>query len=259
MTAEKSVNLSALMYHGIVSAGVATPDDREVGAELYDMPVAHFKAQMEYLKNRNYKVVVNGTGAEMGNHVIITFDDGEMNNFDLAFPVLRGLGFKAYFFIIAARVGRKGYMGMAEMKALHGAGMIIGSHGLSHEILTNLKETQIEEELTASKKYLERNLEIPIEALSVPRGFCNDKIIQMAYTAGYKTVFISERPKRLKVECIDRIPVKGHWSLQRFEQALTGNVPWGEKIGEQAKQSAKFILREGGYNWVRSVILKLVK
>jgi len=33
--------------------------------------------------------------------------------------------------------------------------MVIGSHGFSHEVLTSLLDTQIEEELRASKKYLE--------------------------------------------------------------------------------------------------------
>ena len=104
-------------------------------------------------------------------------------------------------------------MGWDELRELHDSGMVIGSHGFSHEILTNLLDTQIEEELKASKRYLEYNLKIPVDTLSIPRGFCNEKIIQMAYNVGYKVVFISGKPKVLKTLCFSRVGVKATWSL----------------------------------------------
>ena len=66
---------------------------------------------------------------------------------------------------IVKRIGKPGYMTWEQIKTLHEAGHIIGSHGLSHEILTNLNDIQIEEELAASKKTLERNLEIEVNTL----------------------------------------------------------------------------------------------
>ncbi|OGX43600.1 MAG: hypothetical protein A3G91_02095 [Omnitrophica WOR_2 bacterium RIFCSPLOWO2_12_FULL_50_9] len=237
-----------LMYHGIVSRTSASPPEREAGAGFYDVTAENFRAQMEYLKT-------NGCTAQRD--VILTFDDGEMNNFEEALPMLKEFGFTGYFFIIAQRVGRQGYMGWEELRALHEAGMVIGSHGFSHEILTNLQDTQIQEELAASKKYLERNLEIAVESLSVPRGFCNDKILQMAYKAGYKSIFISERPAGFKSACLSRIAVKSHWLLRRFIQAMDGRTPAGERIFEFSKNGFKQIGGGALYDWMRRMMLKI--
>jgi peptidoglycan/xylan/chitin deacetylase (PgdA/CDA1 family) len=235
------------MYHGITSKGLAgSPPDRETGAELYDVRIENFQAQINWLKSAQSSVA-------------LTFDDGEMNNYELAFPILKEAGFNAYFFIIVKRIGNEGYMGWKELKALTDAGMTIGSHGLTHEILTNLKDTQVIEELRASKNCLEKNLGITIDTFSVPRGFCNDKIIQMAYEAGYKHIFISEKPECLKSVCTTRVAVKADWSLKRFQQALNNHVPAGEIIGDAFKNTAKLILRERGYNFLRRILIYLIK
>jgi len=234
------------MYHGITSQDSKIPSDREFGAELYDLPVEQFRAQLEYLKRSDIKAV-------------ITFDDGEINNYELGLPILQELGFKAYFFIIVKRIGREGYMGFPELKALLLAGMTIGSHGLTHEVLTNLQDSLIIEELRASKQCLEVNLGIPINAFSVPRGFCNDKIIQMADNAGYTQLFVSEWPKDSKSICTSRIAVKSNWTLKRFQQALEGHTPLVEKLGDICKNTAKIVLRESGYNFLRRILIYILK
>lgn len=247
-----------LMYHGITSGDTTLPPEREVGADLYDVRGEDFKAQLDLINAKGLgvkKIEEAGAG-----DVVITFDDGEMNNFQLALPVLKTHHFPAYFFVITKRVGRPGYVGMEDMREMIRQGMIIGSHGMSHEILTNLKDTQISEELSASKKYLERNLGIVIQDLSIPRGFCNDKVLGMAYAAGYKNVFISDRTKDLaNTQCHTRVAVKKSWDIKRFELALDRQVPFKETLGEKTKNITKLILRENGYNWARSTFLKIFK
>jgi peptidoglycan/xylan/chitin deacetylase (PgdA/CDA1 family) len=250
-----------LMYHGITSEPSQVPEDRETGAGLYDVSLENFKAQMSCLKDKGHVSVlfedfktINGPKG-----VVISFDDGELNNFRNAFPVLKDFGWKAYFFVIVKRIGKKGYMDWKELKELRKAGMVIGSHGLSHEILTNLLDSQMEEELRASKKNLEINLGEPIEAISIPRGFCNDRIIDTAYRLGYKIVLISERPSGLKSGCFSRVAVKSSWTLKRFDQALARKVPLLEIGGTAVKKVSKSILRESGYNWVRAVLIKLFR
>ncbi len=245
-----------LMYHGIKENNSALPEGREEGAQLYDVSLENFKAQMRFLKSNRFAVTLLKDVLSK-NSVVLTFDDGEMNNYTHAFPVLQNLDFPAYFFVIAKRVGHDGYMGWKELRLLHDAGMAIGSHGLSHEILTTLKDTQIEEELQASKKYIERNLGITVTSLSIPRGFCNDKIIQMARAAGYTDIFISDRPKSLTMPCLDRIAVKGSWPMKRFEQALTGMVPTNEKIFRLCKNGIKRLGGETLYDWVRTALLRI--
>lgn len=248
-----------LMYHGILSDPSTVPPNRGTGAELYYISLDNFKAQMKWLKSQGYAPILVGENTSLlqPKPIIITFDDGELNNFHYVLPVLKEFGWKAYFFIIVKRIGENGYMGWKELKELHKAGMIIGSHGLTHEILTNLLDSQMEEELKASKRNLEYNLGVPIDTLSIPRGFCNDKVIEVAHSLGYKTVFISERSAGLKSECLSRIPVKSNWSLGRFDAALKGKTPVNEIIGNVLIKALKILLRESGYNWLRNVLIKL--
>lgn len=250
-----------LMYHGIVSSQRSIPAKREVGAELYDVSEQNFREQIGILQKNSYKGVLIDEDIVSSEKkcITITFDDGEMNNYTSALPILLEFEFKAYFFVIIKRIGKPGYMGWEELRGLINKGMIVGSHGLSHEILTNLADTQVEEELSASKKNLERNLETEINSFSIPRGFCNNKIIQMAYDVGYKNIFISERPRRLNKHCISRTAVKGSWSTEKFEMVINNAVPLTDQIKDNIKKTAKFILRESGYNFFRSVIIKIVK
>jgi len=238
--------LITLMYHGILSKDHIRPPDREVGAELYDVSIENFREQMQWLKDSDKKA-------------ILTFDDGEMNNYRCVLPIIKEFGFTAYFFIIVKRIGKDGYMGWKELKILSQEEMTIGSHGLSHEILTNLKDSQLLEELKASKHCLESNLGIPINAFSVPRGFYNDKIIQMAYEQGYTNIFISERLKGSKSVCTPRVAVKAYWSLKRFQQALENRIPISEMIGNFFKNTAKLVFRESGYNFLRRIAIGIIK
>ena len=248
-----------LMYHGIVASHSPAPQEREMGAELYDVSAEQFHAQLSWLKEHLYRTITvhKNLDAFSTKEVLRTFDDGEMNNYAVALPLLKEFGFTGHFFLIAKRVGQEGYMGWKEIRRLHEAGMVIGSHGFSHEILTNLLDSQIEEELSASKKYLERNLGIQVESLSIPRGFCNDKILRMAKKAGYTSIFLSERPDTPQPWCFARIAVKSNWLLERFANALEGKTSWSERMRETCKNGAKKFLGGTVYDWARKMVLKV--
>lgn len=254
------LNPVVLMYHGIITTPDSIPNNREAGAALYDVRLEDFRKQMEFLKNNSCDVQAleteNKSSAGSKTKVILTFDDGEINNFHNAFPVLQDYGFAAYFFVTVNRVGKKGYMGWDELKELRDANMIIGSHSLNHEILTNLKESQVEGDLTQSKEILERNLKVNVDSFSVPRGFYNQKILEMAWRVGYKNVFVSGIPDVETPGCIGRVAVKADWSLMRFNQALCQQVPLSEKAGEHLKNFAKKFLGGQIYNDLRTTLLK---
>ena len=244
------------MYHAIMDARCPAPEDRETGAELYDLPAAAFERHMAFLKDNGYEVVT-ADRAVSDRQVVLTFDDGELNNFQIALPILKKYNFPAYFFIIAGKAGKQGYLSWEDIRALRQAGMIVGSHGLSHQILTNLMDTQMEEELGASKRTIGINLDINVDTLSIPRGFCNDELISKAYELGYKTIFISDRPRELKSSCLSRTAVKSRWTVVHLARALEGKMTWMESVLSMSKKIIKRVLREGGYNRLRSLLIKM--
>lgn len=254
MTTSKSPII--LMYHGIVGHFPRIPRGREEGAEIYDLDYRKFQEQMNYLKENGYKVVTLETMKGEDKEVIITFDDGEMNNFDEAFVILKKLGFPAYFFLVANRIDRSAYLGEVQIMAMYLAGMKFGSHGLTHAILTELTDVDLKKELVESKNGIEKVLGKSIDTISIPRGFCSDKVIEEARKAGYKTVFISEKSQQVTLPCYPRIAVKSHWTLERFIQALHGEKPTSEKLTDNLKSAVKSIFGDKGYNNLRKLLVR---
>jgi peptidoglycan/xylan/chitin deacetylase (PgdA/CDA1 family) len=222
-----------LAYHSIGNS-VA-----EVGASLYCVNEARFREQLSYLLNTQYSIP--------NTKPVITFDDGDITNYTKAYPILKEFGMKASFFIIGERVGAKEYMNWRQIKELKDSGMTIGSHGMTHRILTGLNDRELDYELRQSKRILEENLWCTIDTLSIPRGFCNAKIMSKAKDVHYKTIFTSD----------NRIVVMADWDIDRFTHAINGKHTVSEKLVKLLKNSSKRLLGDRSYDLLRTRILNL--
>ncbi|RLI98050.1 MAG: hypothetical protein DRO99_01685 [Candidatus Aenigmatarchaeota archaeon] len=89
-------------------------------------------------------------------NVSITFDDGNMEQYERYLPVLEMFGFKATFYITTSQIGMKGKMGWDELRGLHDNGHEIGSHTHTHPHMTMLRPRLLEDELAKSRKILEK-------------------------------------------------------------------------------------------------------
>ncbi len=246
-------NPIVLMYHSVISPNSGIPQDREAGADLYDVSVENFSQHLEAMKETG--LAVGRLEDQNPNLVVLTFDDGELNNFTEAFPLLKKFGFVAYFFVTPNRVGKPGYMDWPELRILAQSGMIIGSHSLSHRIMTTLTPEIIKEELVVSKEILEQQLDIPVTDFSVPRGFYNKLILEIAQRAGYKKIFVSAIVKGTENFVVERMAIKNDWTLLRFKQALSGQVPLGERIARVLKDTTKKICGGRVYDQLRTHLL----
>ena len=97
---------------------------------------------------------------------------------------------------------------------------------------------------------------VACRTFSVPRGFYNDSILEAARQCGYEHVFVSGEAKGNFPFCVGRVAVKNDWTLERFKQALKGEVPATEKIGNSVKTVVKNVLGGKGYDQLRSGLLK---
>lgn len=65
---------------------------------------------------------------------LYTFDDGTIDHYDVAYPVLQSRGVKATMYIISDRVGTAGYITWAQAKEMADSGLItIGNHTKTHD------------------------------------------------------------------------------------------------------------------------------
>ena len=251
----KKERLSVLMYHGTIKSEADIPPQRETGAKLYDLADEMFKKQMNYLKTWSCFVTTVDRLDPNRFNIVLTFDDGEENNFFVAYPILAQNGFPAYFFVTANRVGEDGYMTWQQLKAMQKEEMIIGSHGLNHIILTDLSDAELNRELLDSKVMIEDNLNSKVKDFAVPRGFFNEKVVEAARRAGYQNIFVSGI-KNIPPDCIGRIAVKSDWTIRRFKQALKNQTPLNERLFYSAKKITKNLFGDKGYDLLRSGLLK---
>lgn len=176
-----------LMYHR-----VGQPED-PAARGLFVSPEV-FERQMEFLKSHNYRVlplseIVERTkrGERLPtNTVAITFDDGYLDNFTYAFPVLKKMEFPATIFMITDNIGRENWLSEEDLRILADSGVTIGSHTLSHAFLPPLAAAEADKEISESKTKLEAVLGRPVTLFSYPAGGVTKEVEEMVIAAGYE-------------------------------------------------------------------------
>lgn len=91
--------------------------------------------------------------------ILLTFDDAVISQYELAFPLLRELGFGATFFVCrfgdAWRAANEKYLIPAEqLREMHDAGFEIANHSWSHPDFSRLTDEQAGKELDRLNDYL---------------------------------------------------------------------------------------------------------
>ncbi len=219
-----------LMYHH-----VGFPDSP---SGLYVSPET-FEKQMEFLKVHRYRVVPLAELAALIREkkpvpqktVAVTFDDGYLDNFENAFPVLKEMGFPAALFMITGNIGKEGWLSEEDLRILDEAGITIGSHTVSHAFLPELKPEEVGKELAASKKKLEEVLGHPVTLLSYPAGGVTEPAIQEARKAGYEAALTTNYGREKgNVYAIRRVKISGNsGNLFRFWAKVSGYYHVGKK------------------------------
>ena len=118
--------------------------------------------------------------------VIMTFDDGYIDFFENAAPILNRYNMTATIFIIADSVGYPAYMDWDQIKILSEQGFEFGSHSMSHPNLRTLQEEALAEELVESKQKIEEKIGKSVNFLCYPMGFFDKRAEDATRDAGYK-------------------------------------------------------------------------
>lgn len=78
-----------------------------------------------------------------------------------------------------------GIMGWDHLRALVRGGHEVGSHSLSHAILTQVDDAQLEHEVRGSRERLRAKLGTPCESFCYPNGNCDARVTEAVRRAGY--------------------------------------------------------------------------
>jgi peptidoglycan/xylan/chitin deacetylase (PgdA/CDA1 family) len=178
-----------LMYHHVVDL----PANASELQQTWTVAPKNFDAQMQWIAEHGFHSI---TMAQLVGHlkqrqplpakpIIISFDDGWVEQYATAFPILKKYGLGGAFFIYTNPVARNGFVTWAQLQEMSAAGMDIQSHSLSHPHLRALAPEAAQKEITDSKMLIEQKLGKPVIAFDYPDGEYNSAVIEMVKRAGY--------------------------------------------------------------------------
>ncbi|MBP1464667.1 polysaccharide deacetylase family protein [Candidatus Chloroploca sp. M-50] len=223
-------HIPILMYHYVRYV------DRAVDPLGFGLSVTpeQFAAQLAWLHSNGYETVsmadvarcIRGEGPCPARAVALTFDDGYLDAHTEALPRLLVYGYTATFYIVSDFVGRPGYMGWEELRALRDAGMEIGAHSVNHPDLTRMRLDELRDQVGRSGAVLGAELGQPIVSFCYPLGRYNDTVMAVTREAGY----LSATTTRTDLSqhdpfALPRLRISGDTSQARFEQMITAYLP----------------------------------
>ena len=247
--------LPILNYHGIEAREREYPWLHP--EKPYVISRTSFEKQLDFLLEHGFKTL---TLCELEDWfegsvtyekpVIVTFDDAHISQYEHVVDLFERKNLKAVFFVPVGLIGQPGHMTWDQLKNLVVKGFEVGSHGVKHIPLSNLTHHELWKELDQSKKALEKELGIHVTSFSVPRGFYQLRIREVAMELGYKFLFTSrfdvnyagQDPWRL-----NRIAVKRNLSLKDFNRFVQGDLGY-KRIVEQAKEGLRRVVHPSIYD-----------
>ena len=215
-----------------------------------------FTRHMQWLKRMNYTSALPTEWLKRmaGRRVILTFDDAYEDFIRNAFPVLDRLGLKATVFVVVDRIGRtnewdqaagfksKPLLTLEQIRELHRHGVHFGSHSLTHARLTDLSDSDLEREVSDSKRKLEDLLGSEVTCFAYPWGMADMRVRSAVARAGYKVALTAQEGLNWSEDPL---------SLKRTSLAEIDTLPeFAYKLatGKDLRQRTKaFLTRKGLY------------
>ncbi len=253
-------NIVFLMYHELELPGRKLCQS-EPGYVRYILRLETFRRQMMWLKEAGWQGL---NVSEALRHpakpsVCITFDDGCETDLLAAAPMLRELGFNATFYLTSGFLGKPGYLSTDEVQELDAQGFELGCHSMTHPYLSDLPEAELKREIMDAKLQLEEIVRHSIEHFSCPGGRYDQRTLEMARQAGFKSVTNSEfhsnsrntNPYQLGRVAMLRDVTPGH-----FEDICHGRGLWKKRLQHQTRLGVQRVFGNTIYDRLRAIVLR---
>lgn len=218
-----------LCYHYVREYEDADSEDDRA----YVTPPSLLEEQLAWLKDNGYTGVtapqvydylINGK-ALPPKPVMLSFDDNEGSQYTNALPLLTKYGFNATFFIMTVTIDKENYMTGEQLKDLDAKGFDIEAHTWDHHMVTQYTEEDNDLQLVGPKKTLEDLLGHPIRFFAYPFGIYDGPSAENVEKAGYTGAFRLREIMDDKVKpafAIERYIANSYWTMEQFEQVVTG-------------------------------------
>lgn len=237
---KKKWEIPVVMYHRVINS---SENEGVHGTYIYE---DNFRKHMKYLKENNYEVITFKDLDKLSwrnrfnnnkKYIIITFDDGYVDNYELAFPILKNFSFKATIFLMAESTynewdvrdsSEKKFplMSKEQIMEMQDYGIEFGAHTFNHPKINKLSENEIKRQVVDCKKVLEEKIENKIITFAYPYGILNDYAKKMAKQAGYTFAVATDSGSVCLSDDlyqIRRIAIFPNTNLRSFKRKVKGN------------------------------------
>jgi peptidoglycan/xylan/chitin deacetylase (PgdA/CDA1 family) len=172
------------------------PPSASADARTWYVSVEKFKEMLDFLEAEGYHTLFPSEALDFieagripERAVILSFDDGAVDFYTHAWPLLEAYDAKAAVSVMTG-VGGDNWLNEDQIKELDASGLVeFQSHTRYHAYLTRISENEAREELEASKAFLEALLDKPVRVIAYPFGLYDDAIISIARELGYEAGF----------------------------------------------------------------------
>lgn len=178
----------ALMYHSVRSPSDELVSPYSISSERFDRQLAYlddiatFVTPEEFLSEEPYE----------GLSVLVTFDDGYVDNRSQALSVLERYDAPAAVFLTSRLIDADldTYLDWDGVRALESEDLItIGSHSRNHVTLTSLDQSDVTREVHKSRRHIEARIDGDVNLFSYPNGGYSAEITETVADAGYTAAF----------------------------------------------------------------------
>lgn len=224
LAAQSSVPI--LMYHYIGN----NPNPKDLARNTLSVPPDRFDAQMAYLQKSGYTPIsldtlvalLNNKANVGGKPIVLTFDDGYIDFFYNAYPILRKYNFHAVSFLSTGLIGGSYYMNWNQVQEIQNSGLLtFEDHTISHVNLLSVGGARLMSELSESKRAIEAHTGYPVNFIAYPYGLSNGIVWEAARRAGFIGGLGTRYSKASSINMnMPRIRITGQMSLSDFANRI---------------------------------------
>ncbi|MEM6283459.1 MAG: polysaccharide deacetylase family protein [Chloroflexota bacterium] len=185
----RRIRVPILMYHYVSEL----PDEADEFRVNLTVTPEIFRSHLEFFRENGYSPVslieldnALRDGAPLpAKPVILTFDDGHLDHYTNAFPLLQEYGYTGTFFVITSLLDNNhpDYINWEQAKEMAEAGMSIEPHTKNHINLTERNRDTLVYEILGSIESVEAHLGQRPQMFSYPAGRYDDAVLTVAAEA----------------------------------------------------------------------------
>lgn len=202
-------------------------------ARDYIVPPGNFEDQLKMLHDSGYKTILPDElmdYLQYGKSIpekpfMLTFDDTDLSQYDVALPVMEKYGFKGTFFIMTVTMGKPGYMSREQIKELSNRGHEIGSHTWDHQNMKKLPAEDYKTQVDKPNFQLKEITGKDTKYFAYPFGLWNPGAIQGLKEHNIRAAFqlVEARDTTDPLYSIRRMIVPGSWNTKQFWKVMHRN------------------------------------